>query len=137
MTEGRFRPELQALAPEGERRMGANPHANGGLLLKDLSLPNFRDYAVSVPEPGRAEAEDTRVLGAYLRDVVRKNMRNFRIWGPDETLSNRLNAVFRGFFASVGCGDDRAGRRIPRDGGQDHGSAQRALSARGGSKGTC
>jgi xylulose-5-phosphate/fructose-6-phosphate phosphoketolase len=91
---GRFRPELQALAPGGERRMGANPHANGGLLLKALSLPNFRDYAVSVPEPGRAEAEDTRVLGNYLRDVVAKNMRNFRIWGPDETLSNRLNAVF-------------------------------------------
>jgi xylulose-5-phosphate/fructose-6-phosphate phosphoketolase len=91
---GRFRPDLQALAPEGERRMGASPYANGGLLLKDLDLPAFREYAVEVRQPGSVTAEDTRVLGSYLRDVVRRNMCNFRIWGPDETLSNRLGAVF-------------------------------------------
>jgi xylulose-5-phosphate/fructose-6-phosphate phosphoketolase len=95
-ADGRFRPELQALAPNGERRMGANPHANGGLLLKDLRLPDFSEYAIGVPEPGSVKAEDTRVLGAFLRDVIRRNEphRNFRIWGPDETLSNRLGAVF-------------------------------------------
>ncbi len=91
---GRFRPDLQALAPQGDRRMGASPYANGGLLLKDLRLPDFTHYAVPVKEPGATDAEDTRVLGVFLRDVVRENPRNFRIWGPDETLSNRLNAVF-------------------------------------------
>jgi xylulose-5-phosphate/fructose-6-phosphate phosphoketolase len=91
---GRLRPELQALAPQGDRRMGSNPHTNGGVVLKDLSLPPFADYAVSVPAPGGAQAEDTRVLGNFVRDVVRSNPRNFRVWGPDETLSNRLGAVF-------------------------------------------
>jgi xylulose-5-phosphate/fructose-6-phosphate phosphoketolase len=95
-AEGRFRPDLRALAPEGQQRMGANPQANGGVLLKDLRLPEFSAYAVPVAEPGSVEAEDTRVAGAFLRDVIRLNedQRNFRIWGPDETLSNRLNAVF-------------------------------------------
>jgi xylulose-5-phosphate/fructose-6-phosphate phosphoketolase len=93
-SSGRFRTDLRSLAPEGDRRMGANPHANGGLLLKDLNLPPFRNYAVDVPEPGATQAEDTRVLGTFLRDVVKNNLRNFRIWGPDETLSNRLGAVF-------------------------------------------
>jgi xylulose-5-phosphate/fructose-6-phosphate phosphoketolase len=95
-AEGRLRPDLQELAPEGNRRMGANPHANGGVLIKDLRLPDFTDYAVKVDEPGAVQAEDTRVLGTFLRDVVRRNedQRNFRIWGPDETLSNRLGAVF-------------------------------------------
>jgi xylulose-5-phosphate/fructose-6-phosphate phosphoketolase len=94
--EGRLVPELRALAPEGEYRMGANPHANGGLLLKDLRLPDFRDYAVAVSEPGVIEAEATRVMGQFLRDVLRLNadVRNFRIFGPDETASNRLGAVF-------------------------------------------
>jgi xylulose-5-phosphate/fructose-6-phosphate phosphoketolase len=93
---GRLRPDLRELAPAGERRMGANPHANGGILLKDLRLPDFSEYAVAVPEPGSRRADDTRVVGAYLRDVIRLNddQRNFRIWGPDETLSNRLGAVF-------------------------------------------
>ncbi|HWQ54370.1 MAG TPA: phosphoketolase family protein [Bryobacteraceae bacterium] len=93
---GRLRPDLQALAPDRERRMGANPHANGGVLLRDLRLPDFTRYAVDVPEPGSVQAEDTRVLGGFLRDVIRLNedQRNFRIWGPDETLSNRLGAVF-------------------------------------------
>ncbi len=93
--EGRLMPELAALAPEGDRRMGANPHANGGLLLRDLIMPDFLKYAVNVPSPGSVEAADTHVLGEFLRDVTRlnKEQRNFRIFGPDETLSNRLNAV--------------------------------------------
>ena len=94
--KGRLVPELAELAPKGERRMGANPHANGGLLLRDLLMPDFRKYAVKVPSPGSVEAADTHVLGEFLRDVVslNKEQRNFRIFGPDETLSNRLNAVF-------------------------------------------
>jgi xylulose-5-phosphate/fructose-6-phosphate phosphoketolase len=93
---GRLLPEIAALAPKGDRRMGANPHANGGLLLRDLSLPAFQDYAVKVPAPGAVDAQDTLVLGSFLRDVVRQNLttRNFRIFGPDETLSNLLGAVF-------------------------------------------
>jgi xylulose-5-phosphate/fructose-6-phosphate phosphoketolase len=91
---GVLRGELAALAPAGERRMGSNPHANGGLLLHDLELPDFRDYAVSVGSPGTTTSEATRVLGAFLRDVMRANVENFRIMGPDETASNRLGAVF-------------------------------------------
>jgi xylulose-5-phosphate/fructose-6-phosphate phosphoketolase len=86
--------QLAALAPRGARRLGANPRANGGLLLKDLRLPDFRDYAVAVPRPGGARAEATRVLGAYLRGVMKRNMRDFRVMGPDETASNRLEALF-------------------------------------------
>jgi xylulose-5-phosphate/fructose-6-phosphate phosphoketolase len=92
--EGRFRSEIAALAPVGDRRMGANPHANGGLLLRDLRLPDFREYAIDVKKPGTELAEATRVAGTFLRDVVRGNPDNFRIVGPDETASNRLNAVF-------------------------------------------
>ena len=93
---GRLRPELAELAPKGDRRMGANPHANGGILLRDLIMPDFQEYAVHIPTPGAVQAADTHVLGEFLRDVVRLNLeqRNFRIFGPDETLSNRLNAVF-------------------------------------------
>jgi len=91
---GRFLPELAALAPEGKLRMGMNPHANGGLLLESLDLPDFRDYAVSVARPGETEAESTRVLGQFLRDVMSRNASNFRLMGPDETSSNRLDAVF-------------------------------------------
>jgi len=93
---GRFLPELAELAPEGIRRMGANPHANGGLLLKDLVLPDFRDYAVDVPTPGATDFESTRAMGTLLRDVFTLNAdaRNFRIVAPDETASNRLNPVF-------------------------------------------
>ncbi|HVG76201.1 MAG TPA: phosphoketolase family protein, partial [Thermoleophilaceae bacterium] len=87
-------PELRALAPKGERRMGANPHANGGLLLRDLELPDFRAYAVDVPRPATVTAEATRVLGTFLRDVMRNNTDRFRLFGPDETESNRLGAVF-------------------------------------------
>jgi xylulose-5-phosphate/fructose-6-phosphate phosphoketolase len=92
---GRLFPHLAELAPEGDARMGANPHANGGLLLKQLRLPDFRDYAVEVPGPGRVDAEATRVMGQFLRDVMGLNAgaQNFRLFGPDETTSNRLGAV--------------------------------------------
>src|SRR5262249_35005249 len=95
-ASGKLIDELQALAPSGDRRMGANPHANGGLLKKELKLPDFRDFAVKVEQPGKTVAEATRELGKFLRDVVRLNAetRNFRIMGPDETASNRLDAVF-------------------------------------------
>ena len=95
-TAGTLRAEIAAIAPRGQRRMSANPHANGGLLLKDLKLPDFRDYAVAVPAPGSVRAEATRTSGAYLRDVMRANAaeRNFRVMGPDETQSNRLGALF-------------------------------------------
>jgi xylulose-5-phosphate/fructose-6-phosphate phosphoketolase len=86
--------ELQALAPKGERRMSANPHANGGILLRDLVLPDFRDYAVDVGKPATTTSEATRVLGAFLRDVIARNPTTFRLFGPDETASNRLDAVF-------------------------------------------
>ncbi|RFA06720.1 phosphoketolase [Subtercola boreus] len=94
--DGRLIPELASLSPVGDRRMGANPHANGGLLLHTLRMPDFHTHAVSVPEPGSVGAEDTGVLGQFLRDVVSLNEqgRNFRIFGPDETLSNILGAVF-------------------------------------------
>jgi xylulose-5-phosphate/fructose-6-phosphate phosphoketolase len=93
---GKLIPELAELAPKGERRMGANPHANGGLLLRDLVMPDFRNYAVSVPKPGTENAEATRVLGVFLRDVMKLNAdsKNFRVFGPDETASNRLDALF-------------------------------------------
>jgi xylulose-5-phosphate/fructose-6-phosphate phosphoketolase len=91
---GTLRPELAALAPSGARRMSANPHANGGLLLHDLRLPDFSDYAVEVTSPATEVSEATRVLGAYLRDVIKANASTFRLFGPDETSSNRLDAVF-------------------------------------------
>jgi xylulose-5-phosphate/fructose-6-phosphate phosphoketolase len=94
--DGRFVDHLAALAPTGQRRMGCNPHANGGALLKPLDMPSFRVYAVAVREPGAVEAEATRVLGRFVRDVMRLNLKaaNFRLFGPDETASNRLDAVF-------------------------------------------
>jgi xylulose-5-phosphate/fructose-6-phosphate phosphoketolase len=102
--------ELSDLPPRGNRRMSANPHANGGELLKDLRLPDFRDYAVQVPRPATTTAEATRVLGTFLRDVVKMNPSNFRIMGPDETVSNRLGAVLeatsRAWDAELVPGDD-------------------------------
>ena len=94
--DGRLLPELKALAPSGARRMGANPHANGGMLLRDLRMPDFTEHAVDVPQPGMPGIGDTHVVGRFLRDVVKLNAepRNFRIFGPDETLSNGLEAVF-------------------------------------------
>ncbi|MGA8100375.1 MAG: phosphoketolase family protein, partial [Candidatus Cybelea sp.] len=91
---GRLVPELADLAPRGARRVGANPHANGGLLLRDLAMPNFCDYAVAVSQPGTTEAESTRALGAFLRDIMRLNADRFRVVCPDETTSNRLDALF-------------------------------------------
>jgi xylulose-5-phosphate/fructose-6-phosphate phosphoketolase len=93
---GRLKPDIAELAPEGDRRMGANPHANGGKLLRDLKMPDFRDYAVAVPKPGSVTGEATRVLGGFLRDVIKLNEEqcNFRVFGPDETESNRLTKVF-------------------------------------------
>ena len=93
-TAGTLIPELADLPPKSYRRMSANPHANGGLLLRDLALPDFRDYAVEVPAPGATSAEATRVLGTFLRDVIDRNPETFRIFGPDETASNRLGPVF-------------------------------------------
>lgn len=94
--EGRLIPELASLAPKGKRRMGDNPHANGGLLLKDLRLPDFRDYRLEISHPGSIEASDMTELGKFVRDIFKLNeeSRNFRIFGPDETMSNRLGAVF-------------------------------------------
>ena len=93
-ASGALRPELRALAPVGQRRMSDNPHANGGLLLRDLDLPDFPDYAVAVDKPATDTAEATKVLGTFLRDVIARNPDRFRIMGPDETASNRLGAVF-------------------------------------------
>ncbi len=107
---GALVPELARLAPDGDRRMSANPHANGGLLLRELALPDFTDYAVQVTEPGGTVAEATRVLGTWLRDVIKANPSNFRLMGPDETSSNRLDAVFevtnRAFEAEIIPGDN-------------------------------
>ena len=107
---GALRAELAALAPAGERRMGANPHANGGLLLRELELPDFRSYGVAVPEPTGSVSEPTRVLGAFLREVIRLNPDTFRLLGPDETASNRLGAVFeatdRAWQAELRVGDE-------------------------------
>jgi xylulose-5-phosphate/fructose-6-phosphate phosphoketolase len=110
--QGRFKHELAELAPKGIRRMGANPHANGGILLKDLNMPDFRNYALSLTKPGVVEEESTRTLGYFLRDVMKLNMEshNFRVMGPDETASNRLEALFevtgRTFDGKIYSGDD-------------------------------
>ena len=93
-AQGRLLPELKALAPQGTRRMSANPHANGGLLRKALRLPDFRDYAISVDKPGQTTADNTRPLGRFLRDIMRQNMQNFRVFSPDENSSNRLDAIY-------------------------------------------
>ena len=109
---GRLVPELAELAPKGDRRMGANPHTNGGLLRRDLRMPDFRAYALDIPSPGAVDGQDTLVLGQFLRDVISLNdeHRNFRIFGPDETLSNLLGAVFettnRQWEAPVVGGDE-------------------------------
>jgi xylulose-5-phosphate/fructose-6-phosphate phosphoketolase len=92
--QGRFSPELRALAPAGPRRIGSNPHANGGHLKKALRMPDFRDYGIKVEKPGTAEAENCRPLGMFLRDVMKQNMDTFRVFGPDENTSNKLNAVY-------------------------------------------
>ncbi|MBE3074819.1 MAG: phosphoketolase family protein [Actinobacteria bacterium] len=107
---GQLFPHLRALAPQGLRRMSANPHANGGRLLRDLDMPDFRDYAVTVEHPAMESTEATRVLGAFLRDIIARNPDRFRMMGPDETVSNRLSAVFektnRAWDATTLAGDD-------------------------------
>jgi xylulose-5-phosphate/fructose-6-phosphate phosphoketolase len=107
---GELRPELRALAPAGTRRMSANPHANGGLLLRDLEMPDFRNYAVEVTTRGTEMSEATRVLGTFLRDIIEANPTTFRVMGPDETASNRLGNVFettdRTWMAEIEPGDD-------------------------------
>ena len=111
-SNGRLKSELADLAPKGDRRMGANPHANGGLLLRDLRLPDFRNYAVEVPSPGAATAESTRVMGRFLRDVMKRNLesRNFRLFSPDENNSNRwqdvLEVTKRAWNAEILADDD-------------------------------
>jgi xylulose-5-phosphate/fructose-6-phosphate phosphoketolase len=109
-SQGRLAEELAALPPRSYRRMSANPNANGGLLMRDLDLPDFRDYAVAISQPGATGAEPTRVLGGWLRDVIKRNERTFRLFGPDETASNRLGDVFevtnRAFDAEILPTDD-------------------------------
>jgi xylulose-5-phosphate/fructose-6-phosphate phosphoketolase len=108
--DGTLRADLRALAPIGDRRMGANPHANGGLLLRDLDIPDFANYAVPVGQPATESAEATKVLGTFLRDVIAHNPDRFRMMGPDETASNRLSSVFevtnRAWMAATVAGDD-------------------------------
>ncbi|RIL10002.1 MAG: phosphoketolase [Proteobacteria bacterium] len=112
-SHGRFKPDLAQLAPVGERRMGANPHGNGGLLLRDLRMPDFREYAVEVQSPGVARAEATRVQGAFLRDIMKINLdnRNFRLFSPDENNSNRwqnvLEVTDRCYVADIYDEDDK------------------------------
>jgi xylulose-5-phosphate/fructose-6-phosphate phosphoketolase len=116
---GRLIPELRELAPRGARRMSANPHANGGLLRKDLRLPDFRQYAVAVPTGGAVRYENTRPLGEFLRDVMRDNMSTFRVFGPDETASNRLQAIYqaskKAWMADL-LPEDADGGELARDG---------------------
>ena len=118
-SSGRLRPELKALAPSGQRRMSANPHANGGLLRKDLKLPDFRSYAVDVAQAGKVLQENTKPLGEFLRDVMRNNMTNFRVFGPDETASNRLQAIYevskKTWIADL-LPEDADGGQLSRDG---------------------
>jgi len=118
-ANGALRPELRALAPEGDRRMSANPHANGGLLRKALKMPDFRHHAVEVPQPGHLLYENTRPLGTFLRDILRDNPTNFRLFGPDETASNRLQAVYEAtkkvWMAEI-YPEDADGGELSRDG---------------------
>jgi xylulose-5-phosphate/fructose-6-phosphate phosphoketolase len=117
--KGTLRPELKALAPRGARRMSANPHANGGLLRRPLRLPDFRDYAVDVSKPGAVECENTRPLGEFLRDVMKNNMTSFRVFGPDETASNRLQTIYEAskktWMAEM-LPEDLDGTELARDG---------------------
>ncbi|GBF82684.1 phosphoketolase family protein [Aphanothece sacrum] len=116
---GKLLPELKDLAPTGTHRMSANPNANGGILRKDLKMPDFRDYGVTVDHPGKVEAENTKPLGNFLRDIMAKNMTNFRVFGPDETASNRLNAIYevskKVWMADI-IEDDADGSELTTDG---------------------
>lgn len=116
---GTFRPELKALAPEGNRRMSANPQANGGLRRRDLHMPDFHEYAIAIPQPGTVMFENTKVLGFLMRDIMRDNPHNFRLMGPDETASNRLQAVYevskKAWMADM-YPEDMDGSELSRDG---------------------
>jgi xylulose-5-phosphate/fructose-6-phosphate phosphoketolase len=116
---GKLRPELKALSPAGSRRIGSNPHANGGLLRKDLRMPDFRDYAIAVREAGKVLHENTKPLGEFLRDVMRNNLTTFRVFGPDETASNRLQAIYevskKTWMAEM-LPEDADGGELARDG---------------------
>jgi xylulose-5-phosphate/fructose-6-phosphate phosphoketolase len=118
-ADGKLRPDLKALSPAGARRMGSNPHANGGQLRKDLRMPDFRDYAVAVREAGRVLHENTKPLGEFLRDVMRNNLTTFRVFGPDETASNRLQAIYevskKTWLAEM-LPEDADGGELARDG---------------------
>ncbi len=116
---GRLIPELKALAPKGLRRMGASPHANGGLLRKPLRMPDFRNYAIKVEKPAQASAENTRPLGRFLRDIMRQNPANFRVFGPDENSSNRLDAIYevsKKLWLADYLPEDADGGELSRDG---------------------
>ena len=116
---GKLIPELKALTPEGNFRIGANPHANGGLVRKALRLPNFRNYGIEVPEPGKLEVETTRPLGEFLRDVMKLNMHNFRVFGPDENTSNKLTAIYevsKKFWNAEFFPEDLDGSELATDG---------------------
>jgi xylulose-5-phosphate/fructose-6-phosphate phosphoketolase len=116
---GRLIPELRALAPEGTRRMGSNPHANGGILRRPLRMPDFRSYAIQVDQPGRVTAENTRPLGRFLRDIMRENMTNFRVFCPDENASNRLDAIYEAskkLWMADYLPEDEDGGQLARDG---------------------
>jgi len=118
-AQGRLRPELRALAPAGHRRMSANLHANGGLLRKELKLPDFRNYAVAVPQAGKVLHENTKPLGDFLRDIMRNNMTSFRVFGPDETASNRLQAIYevsKKTWMEEFLPEDADGGELARDG---------------------
>jgi xylulose-5-phosphate/fructose-6-phosphate phosphoketolase len=116
---GRLVPELRAVAPKGTRRMGSNPHANGGLVRRDLHMPDFRKYGITFPQPGTLEAENTKPLGAFLRDVMKLNLANFRVFGPDETTSNKLQTVYEAskkFWIAEGFPEDSDGAELSPDG---------------------
>ncbi len=115
-SDGRPVEAIRSWAPSGQRRMGANPHANGGLLTRDLRLPNFRDYAMAVKAPGAELTEPTRVLGEFLRDVMRGNDDNFRLFGPDETESNRLGAVYEATSKAWNAAIEPTDEHLARDG---------------------
>ena len=116
---GSILPELKALTPSGGRRMGANPHANGGLLKKTLRLPDFREYGIKFDKPGQVEAENTRPLGKFLRDVMKENMNTFRVFGPDENTSNKLNDIYevsKKFWLEEYFPEDSDGGELATDG---------------------
>ena len=118
-SSGRLVPDLKELAPAGKRRMSANPHANGGVLKRALRLPDFREYAVEVSHPGKREVENLRPLGTFLRDVMKRNMENFRVFGPDETTSNKLDAIYavsKKFWIEEYFPEDADGTELAPDG---------------------